>query len=352
MADPRTIDQRYEAALQVLIRAALRQIQSTYEDAVFDLAVITANATARSKTFSLSANPFLAQQVETKLRNMHSNLLRIINASIKASWKLANEKNDVFVDKRLKGRTPLPNRVRLHFYDPNAGALNTFLDRKKKGLNLSDRVWKTLDPFRHEMEQAMGLEIAQGTSAAKMAVKFKQYLNEPDKLFRRVRGTDGKLRLSQRARNYKPGQGVYRSSHQNAVRLTATENNLAYRTADFERWQKLDFVIGMEVKLSNNHPEFDICDACKGKYPKDFKFTGWHPRCRCYAVPLMMNDDDYDKLEAHLLGKGAKPDVKHIEHPPAGFSKWVVDNEGRLQGWKSKPYWLTDNRPFMKRLLT
>ena len=44
-------------------------------------------------------------------------------------------------------------------------------------------------------------------------------------------------------------------------------------TADYERWQQLDFVVGIEIKLSNNHtlngmPFTDICDKLKGRYPK------------------------------------------------------------------------------------
>ena len=55
-------------------------------------------------------------------------------------------------------------------------------------------------------------------------------------------------------------------------------------TADHERWQKMDFVVGIEIHLSGNHtckgrdgkPHAfaDICDQLQGKYPKDFKFTG------------------------------------------------------------------------------
>lgn len=37
------------------------------------------------------------------------------------------------------------------------------------------------------------------------------------------------------------------------TRRAATETNIAYRTADHERWQQLDFIVGIEVHLSNNH---------------------------------------------------------------------------------------------------
>ncbi|MBR3455746.1 MAG: hypothetical protein IKH26_10515 [Bacteroidaceae bacterium] len=49
------------------------------------------------------------------------------------------------------------------------------------------------------------------------------------------------------------------SSYKNARRLAATECNTAYRTADHERWQQMDFVVGQEVHLSGNH-------TCKAVY--------------------------------------------------------------------------------------
>jgi hypothetical protein len=66
---------------------------------------------------------------------------------------------------------------------------------------------------------------------------------------------------------------------------------MAYRSADVARWEKLDFVTGYEVKLSNNHPEYDICDELAGKYPKTFVFKGWHPNC-------------YDDVTEVLTGRG------------------------------------------------
>ncbi|MDR3245057.1 MAG: hypothetical protein LBT50_01330, partial [Prevotellaceae bacterium] len=69
------------------------------------------------------------------------------------------------------------------------------------------------------------------------------------------------------------------------------------RKSVHERWKGLDFVVGIEVKLSNNHtlngvPFTDICDELKGKYPKSFKFVGWHPQCRCSALSILMTEEE------------------------------------------------------------
>ena len=107
--------------------------------------------------------------------------------------------------------------------------------------------------------------ILDGKPAAAMARDLKQYLKHPDKLFRRVRDERGILHLSKNAAAFHPGQGVYRSSYQNARRLAVTETNMAYRTADHERWQNLDFVVGIEIHLSSNH-------TCKGRDGKPHRF--------------------------------------------------------------------------------
>src|SRR5690606_20105860 len=90
-------------------------------------------------------------------------------------------------------------------------ALKAFKERTIKGLNLSDRVWKYTNQFRNEIEQGLFVGISEGKSAAAMAQDQKKYLKEPEKLFRRVKDANGKLVLSKAAKEYKPGQGVYRS---------------------------------------------------------------------------------------------------------------------------------------------
>jgi hypothetical protein len=348
MPDTNDINERYELELQKAIARSQRQIRKVYEDAILDIAILAGLTDAKEKAFSLSLYPNLERRVEARIKKMHKSILRLISGSVKDSWQLSNEKNNLFVDRRLKGRKKLPQKVRLIFYDPNEGALNSFLSRKEKGLNLSDRVWNLLEPFKHEMEQAIGLEIAQGTPAPKMATKFKQYLNEPDKLFRRVRGEDGKLRLSKKAREYKPGQGVYRSSYKNALRLSATEVNTSYRLNDINRWQKLEFIKGYRIVLSNSHKTYDICDELnKSIYPKDMVWSGWHPFCKCHMEPVMISDEQYSKLEDYLLGVGEKPDISYVSEPPKVFTDYVQKNEERIRGWKQPPYWYRDNKKFV-----
>ena len=75
-------------------------------------------------------------------------------------------------------------------------ALEAFQERKIKGLNLSDRVWNYTNQFKGEIEQALDVGIADGRSAAQLSRDIREYLREPEKLFRRVRDKNGVLKAS------------------------------------------------------------------------------------------------------------------------------------------------------------
>lgn len=174
-------------------------------------------------------------------------------------------------------------------------------------------------------------------------------------LFRRVRDEHGALHLSQRAKTYHPGQGVYRSSYKNARRLTATETNIAYRTADHLHRQDLDFVVGIKIQLSNNHtlngePFVDICDHLQGNYPKDFKFVGWHPHCRCFATNIFKTEEERrEDLRRMLKGQDSIPANKsknYVADVPDAFKAWCRLNAGRVERAKSLPYFIKDNRGY------
>jgi hypothetical protein len=340
-----TLDEQYQ---DKIIKAAEAAIRKIYEQSILEIAFRVVTITLKDKPFSLSLYPLIKEKIENSVDRMHKEIFTEILRSVEQSWALSNRKNDNIVDKRFAGRSP-SLKTRQILYDPNLAALKSFVDRTEKGLDLSSRVWNLLDNFKKEMEQALGLALNKGLPAVKMASEIKQYLNNPDKLFRRVRSEEGKLVLSRSARDYHPGHGVYRSSFKNALRLTATENNLAYRTSDFNRWKAMPFVIGVRIHTSNNHPVFDICDSLEGLYPKDFEFTGWHPFCKCYATPELMSNDQYELVEDDILSGKRQQAPKNllISKPPASFVKYLNANEKRIAGWSSKPYWIRNNKKYV-----
>ena len=236
--------------------------------------------------------------------------------------------------------------------DRNLDALSSFQGRKVEGMNLSQRVWKYIDQYKAQLESALDVGLGDGRSADQLSRDVRQNLREPNRLFRRVRDKRGNLVLSKAAKAFHPGQGVYRSSYKNAMRLTRSEINMAYRESDFLRWQSLDFVVGFEIRRSNHEPLFkcDICEKLVGRYPKTFKFKGWHPQCMCYAVPILMDEDTFDNnelgdLKAALRGTTYqhKQAANVVPDVPQGFKDWVKDHIEAQKKWASTPYFIKDN---------
>lgn len=326
-----------------------RKVQQLYDAAIKRIAQAAAPSLFDAdpkKEFHFEDFPALKKEMEALMQDLGTSLQANIEDGDQESWTLSNTKNDAMVDSII-GTKHLPKKVVQAWKHPHLEALNAFIARKEAGMNLSRRVWNLTQQFKSEMELALELGMGEGKSAAALSRDIRKYLVEPNKLFRRVRDKSGALRLSKAAAAYHPGQGVYRSSYKNALRMTATENNIAYRTADHNRWQALPFVIGIEIHISNNHPTEDICDLFDRKrFPKDFKFTGWHPWCRCYAVSVLASQEEMDAYTTAIMNG---EDVSHwkftgqVEKMPKEFNKWMKDNQARIENATSMPYFIKDN---------
>ena len=324
--------------VQQLYNAAIKRITEAAAPSIFDA--------GEKKEFHFEDFPALHKETDALLQDLTSSLQANIEQGDKDSWTLANTKNDAMVD-TLIGKAKLPKKTLQEWKHPHLEALSSFIDRKEEGMNLSKRVWNLSKQFKGELELALELGMGQGKSAAALSRDVRKYLKYPDKLFRRVRDKDGSLRLSKAASAFHPGRGVYRSSYKNALRMTATENNIAYRTADHNRWQNLPFVLGIEIHISNNHPIADICDIFDGKrFPKEFKFTGWHPWCRCYATTVLASQQEMDAYTIALMNGENVSDWKFtgkVDNMPEEFNNWLKNNQQRIASAKSMPYFIKDN---------
>lgn len=256
-------------------------------------------------------NATIEKQIERLLDDLHTQLVSNISNTATEVWNLGNRKADELVTGYIKDMA-ISTTLREKLFSRNGDALNTLLKRKDEfGKTISSRVWDITDGAMDNLEYYLSSGLSSGRPAALISQDIRQLLNEPNRRFRRVRDANGKLVPSQPMKDYHPGQGVYRSSYKNALRLAATKTNKAFRTADYERWQNMDFVTGIEVERSpTNHGPCPVCDAKAGKYPKDFKFTGWHPHCICVATPIMM---DHEEFAEWLLGDGKPKDSIKVE---------------------------------------
>lgn len=335
-----------------------RQIDEIYQSLIDEGARIAAgvNSFKLNKPFVFKDYPATKARIEKLINQYRKQIGICVVNGINSEWELANDKNNSLV-KSVFGASGsnIPQDKLSRFLSNNETAREAFLRRKDNGMNLSDKVWRYSDEFKSEIEMGLDIGLRERKNAQEIARDLKQYLRHPDKLFRRVRDEHGILHLSKNARNFHPGQGVYRSSYMNARRLAATETNMAYRSADYERLQQMDFVVGVEIHLSNNHtckgsdgiarPFTDICDDLQGKYPKDFKFTGWHPHCRCFATSILKTDAEIDADTQKILND--KPlegySLNRVEKVPGGFQKWLNQNSTKISRAKQLPYFLRDN---------
>ena len=346
---------KYQTRLDRIFNAALREcaaIGATISD--FD----------PSKPFAFKDYPMTRKRIRDLLNELTDGIEAVVVNAVEQEWDLSNAKNDALVEQVLGMKAAdLPEEIRRRYFTTNAEAEKAFLARKASGLNLSDRVWNYTNQFKEEIEMGLDLGIRDGLSADEMSRQLRKYLKEPNRLFRRVRDEHGNLHLSKAAKAYHPGRGVYRSSYKNARRLTATESNIAYRSADYERWQQLDFVVGIRVVLSNNHPVDDICNDLSAKqgstaktgrgcYPKDFKFTGWHPHCRCHVETILKTEAEMDRDTERIMN-GWEPSTKSrntVSDVPESFRKFVEEHEDKILEAKNLPYWVRDNKKKVEQI--
>nr|DAJ73659.1 MAG TPA: minor capsid protein [Caudoviricetes sp.] len=350
----------FDAAHYARTTRYARQVERLYNTACDEIAAAAGRITIpEDGVFSFDDFPATRRQAQGILNRLAKRVEAVIETGTRTEWQAACDKSDTFLSSILRTSRLSPEEA-AQYQARNLEALQAFQQRKAGGLGLSQRVWKYTEEFKTALELGIDVAVGEGRSAGQLSRDLRQYLQNPDKLFRRVRDKGGNLRLSKAASMYHPGQGVYRSSAKNAERLARTEVNMAYREAEYLRWQQLDFVVGFRVMLSNNHtttdskgkkvPLTDICDELAGDYPKTFKFLGWHPQCRCVVVPIMSdydeyNDDRANRLKAIVRGKTYKslPSRRTVRDVPAAFRSHIDAIAERAKGWKSMPYYIRDN---------
>lgn len=337
-------ERRHNRRVSGYERRALRLMRRAAAEAARLVQLYGGAAAAGGGAFRIDQSMPLRRAVDALLKDLHASLLEEVQRGVYREWTVAESEADALAA-RAEGMYPV-RAERGAWRTHRDAAREAFAARRERGLSLSDRVWRVVDGFAREVEAAATDAIGNGTPAERLATSIKQHLNEPNRLYRRVRTPGGKLRLSKAAAAYHPGRGVYRSSFMNARRLAVTETNMAYRAADFERWQQMDFVVGIEIRLSNNHnckgvppgTFHDICDELAGRYPKEFKFTGWHPHCRCHAVPILKRPEEMAQPEAQSANA--------VTELPEAFKAYVEGNRGRIATAAARgalPYFLRDN---------
>ena len=276
MAKPKTPNQKHKySELNKRLAKYVMLVESIYEDLNLEAAKIvgiTDFTIDSDRPFMWSDYPQTRKRIRDLQERFVEDIGAVIYSGTSEEWKNSNEVQDLLANKVLQtyGATIGKKNYEI-LYQPNNDALKAFQQRKDKGFTISDKLWNQSTLYKQELEEAISCAIQKGTSAIILSKQISKYLLDFPQLQKDYKERFGKASRSMDCE--------YRS-----IRLAASEINMAYRQAENLRWQQMDFVVGYEIKLSNNHtcngkPFQDICDILAGKYPKDFQWTGWHPLC-------------------------------------------------------------------------
>jgi hypothetical protein len=337
------------------INKYLTSINVLYDDLVREIALLVVNLKVSEKLFRFKDYSRITKAVSEALMTYNNGLLSKIKTYTEYEWDFANQKvNDLLTD-NLNGIKP---KIPATAYDSkmreiskqsqNKKALEAFQERKNGKFTVSERVWNITKQAKENLEFAVDDALKEGMSAQDLARKIKGNLNDPDKMFRRVRDKHGNLVLSKNAAAFHPGQGVYRSAHKNALRLASNEINIAYREAEQLRIKGNNDVVGQSINLSSQHRVYDICDELQGSYPKDFNWSSWHVGCKCFRTMLLKSQSEL--ITEINNGQNLSPEssANFVSGVPDNFSSWLSENRDTLEKRKSKPYFLEENKMFVK----
>ena len=331
MAKPRGINQKARwRAHSIRLAGYAERVQSVYDTLNKEIASSVIRACYDgSVPFRFADYPLTKKKIDEVQAAFVRDLRSVIYSGTSEEWKQSNLVQDLLADNVLKfyGVKRNSKRARV-YYLTNSDALKAFQRRKDDGLGLSERLWNQSKDYKEEMEHAISSAIEKGTSAVKLSKRLSKYLQDFTSLKHDYKEKFGKAVTCQDCE--------YRS-----IRLARSEINMAYRTAEQERWKQFDFVLGYEVKLTQNgHHVPDICDDLAGKYPKDFIFMGWHPNCMCYVVPILKTEEQFWNDE----------DVSEIVEPPKNFTDWLENNAERIDKAAENdtlPYWYEQNAQYV-----
>lgn len=292
MAKPRIPNQKQEySKLNRRLAQYVASVQRLYAGFNAEAARIAISTGHDGETpFSWKKYPQTSERVRKLQEWFMRDLGALVMAGTTDEWKRSNVLQDMIADKVMRAyHVDREGGTYDKYYRDNSDALRAFQSRREDGMNISDKLWEQSKVYKNELEDAIGAAIERGTDAITLSKQISKYLIDFPSLQKDYRKKFGKA--------CKSHDCEYRS-----IRLARSEINMAYRTSEQARWQQFDFVIGYEIKTSGSHPASDVCDSLKGKYPKDFVWTGWHPNCMCYAVPILKTEEEF--FEDNKITKG------------------------------------------------
>ena len=350
MTKPKTPNQKNKyGELSKRLAGYVSLIQSVYETLNLEAAKLVENLgidDAVEEPFSFSHYPETQKKMAEIQKRFVEDIGAVIYRGTGDEWKNSNEVQDLLANNVLKAYEAVVDKEKYKvLYQTNSDALKAFQNRKDKGFNVSEKLWEQSVVYKKELEDAISCAIEKGMSAVTLSKRISKYLQD----------------FPQLQKDYKEKFGIASKAmdcEYRSIRLAASEINMAYRAAENKRWEQMDFVVGYEIKLSGNHtlngkPFTDICDTLAGKYPKDFVWTGWHPLCRCYKIPILKTEEEFWSWDGR--SEASTDSVNSVRDVPDQFKKWVLDNSVRIEKANANgtlPYFLKDNKEIFQNIST
>lgn len=316
--------------------ALVEQIYDTYNLETAKLIEKTDYSPDNTSPFKFSDYPQTKKQIDDIQAQFVDDIHSVIYRGTSDEWKKSNEVQDLMANKVLQAYNAKVDKEKYKvLYQTNSDALKAFQNRKDKGFNVSAKLWQQSTIYKEELESAISCAIQKGTSAITLSKQISKYLLD--------------FPLLQKDYKEKYGSAEHiKDCEYRSIRLARSEINMAYRTAENDRWKQMDFVIGYEIKLSGSHPMPDVCDNLAGKYPKDFIWTGWHPNDLCYKTPILKTEEEFWKWDGR--GETTTESVNEVKDVPDGFKQWIYDNQKRIEVAKNRgtlPYFIKDNPHYL-----
>lgn len=196
------------------------------------------------------------------------------------------------------------------FAGVNTQAAEACWARTKKGLYLSDRIWRQSENFRHTIRNIIQEAVAAGQDVITTARMLEQYVRQG-----RTALAKSYPEMMKRMAGRVPGDLSYE-----ALRLARTEMTAAFGEGTIAAAQVTPSYIGMKWVLSNSHPVWDICDPLaahdeglgRGVYsPGNEPPFPAHPNCICVLVPVHEKPEDFvQKLKRWKENPANEPKIE------------------------------------------
>jgi len=338
---PLEINKAYEKLLFSIENGSITQINAAFRKMIFDLSLIISRQTIQDPRIN---------------RNLQRQIVEIKRAFVNHYNKILSTYEgtaiDLSVRKNLKEISAAITGLEIE-----TGLVKTWLGRPNKPnvKIVSGRVWHINKGFYQNLDNLLKSGLLEGLPAHEVKLQLTRLLNRPESLdlnelrrrgILRAGGEESYRKLEQEILSYRPGAGYYKSSKKNAFRLSRNEINRAYRQQDNVVRKNLNFIVGIEVKLSDNHDVIDICDDMIGRYAKDYIFLGYHPACRCYAVPILATKEQTAKLIANKPVK-----LNPVKGIPKRAENYIKKRKKNINKYKTTPYFIQENNKYYKDLL-